>query len=338
MTQDEVKDVSNNPKFRDNLKNIITKSVNSVQFSNDSLYKIGYCEKNQLNGVLQYVFGKWIWGWHNTINTNYSCLYVIIKYINEIFNKKITYDDFINYKSETLLYFDECLTKSAQYLFTPYSPEFNEMIFATQFSWCYGKISEISTIYTLSKNETSPITYKLSFDRGERNDLFKSCDFYMITTGSTLSVQNKKVYNKEFIDLEGYYLWDFYIKKENMMLVNCMTIDNSEFIYLFKYNENKSGMILKNNKNKFRIHQSLLKKKMKKEGKDITNLMIKINQYCCNNHIKFYYDIENIATKNSIEELIDNGEKVIKFTLIDIHDENLFNMLSKFYEKLKITP
>ena len=89
ITQSQFTDIFNtNFQLRKSLKELINREIKLVDFTSTKHYR-------KENGSVEIFFrGVWEWSWMNSINTNYTCLFHIINFINEKENRKINLMDF----------------------------------------------------------------------------------------------------------------------------------------------------------------------------------------------------------------------------------------------------
>jgi hypothetical protein len=318
----------------------LSKIVKSVNFDEVNEYKYGLCDFNNEYGVLRFVFGIWEWSWMETINSNTSCIHLLIGDYNQNNEINITYSDFTNNPNETINLFFNHLEKEKQRIFTPKSDIFNNLKFATQYSWNAGKSSEVSTYYTINKNIDGIIKCDLDFRRGDKEDRSKGRDFLLVTNGITKRAQNKKVKNGLLaMDGDYWYFDKMFYHEELYKNVDVLFIDDDTYIYYFDNSNDRNlcGMYTGVGvNNKFRIHDSLKNKRMKKENEEVTNLLIELNKFTWEKNIEFFY-VKDDQEKNSIEFIEDNGKQVIKFAFNDIDDDKLYEKLSLFFNELKKT-
>jgi hypothetical protein len=318
----------------------LSKIVKSVNFDGFDEYKYGLCDFNNEYGVLRFVFGIWEWSWMETINSNTSCVHLLIQDYNQNNEINITYSDFINNSNVTISLFFDYLEKEKQRIFTPESDIFNRLKFATQYSWNSGKSSEVSTYYTINKNVDGVIKCDLDFRRGDKEDRSKGRDFLLITNGVTKRAQNKRVKNGLLaMDGDYWYFDKMYYHEEIYKNVDVLFIDDDTYIYYFDNSDDRNlcGMFTSPEfNNKFRIHDTLKNKRMKKENEEVTNLLIELNKFTWEKNIEFFY-VKDDQEKNSIGFVEDNGKQVIKFAFNNIDDDKLYEKLSSFFNELKET-
>ena len=318
----------------------LSKIVKSVNFDGVDEYKYGLCDFNNEYGVLRFVFGIWEWSWMETINSNTGCIHLLIEDYNQNNEINITYSDFINNSNKTINLFLNHLEKEKQRIFTPESNIFNKLKFTTQYSWNAGKASEVSTYYTINKNIDGVIKCDLDFRRGDKEDRSKGRDFLLITNDITKKAQNKRVKNGLLaMDGDYWYFDKMFYHEELYKNVDVLFIDDDTYIYYFDNSNDRNlcGMYTGSGcNNKFRIHDSLKKKRMKKENEEVTNLLIELNKFTWEKNIEFFY-VKDDQEKNSIGFVEDNGKQVIKFAFNDIDDDKLYEKLSSFFNELKKT-
>lgn len=321
------------------LTSMIDNHVQNSNYSNCKKYKRGICKETGKEGILMLLLGEWVWSWHNTIHTNYSCLLVIFNYISKNFEKKLQASDFEPYYiNSTIRYIDNCLTVCRDYLFASNSDELIEMQFITQETWIIGKISELSSVHTLKSNGI--ITeYNITYERGLDDDIKKGQDYYIkLASGMSGFAQEKRDKNL-FVQMDGqsYGFGDasYILKKYNPDNVSFIIFNNGSFIFPFRYDRSLMKKD-KDNNEKLIIDKSLMlsNKPMKNTFINISEILTQMNEYCSSKHIQFTF---KRGETNKIEDLMDEGERVIRVQLSDNDMENFDVTLSDFFEKVKTT-
>jgi hypothetical protein len=103
-------------------KDIINDVINLVIFDGTFYRRVNLGKKNWVEeNIFTDVIG-WIWSWMNTINTNYTCIYYIIEFLNELYpNDRITMDKLCdpNTENETLERIKTLMIIHKQEIFTP---------------------------------------------------------------------------------------------------------------------------------------------------------------------------------------------------------------------------
>lgn len=69
---------------------------------------------------------------------------------------------------------------------------------------------------------------------------------------------------------------------------------------------------------------------------DITSLLLGMTLFFYQNKITFNIEM-NENKENSITETIKDNDRIVTFMLNDVNDENLYKMLSDFYDNIKLT-
>jgi len=335
MTRNECITVSNTYALTDS----ITNAVLSVTFDSDANYKIETDPNNGKLGVLQLINGEWKWSWLNTINTNYTCLWHIIRYLNNTHSDQLSMNLFNSNRKKFVEIFKKNVNEESQILFTPGSDVFDDMQFVTQKTWNDGVVSTISTIYTLEAHQNIRTNrYEFQYHRGDIIDMKDGVDFKILTgaTDNGWGVQHKKTHSVRY-DSDGFYWFKFRFKETYRKNVDLIAINDQNYVYLFKVSkisyDPKCRFI--QSCDRFMVHKDLHQKTMKVENKEITNILFEINRYCCDNRIPFHFISESDSKMNLIEDIIDHGERIIKFTFVDRDDKNLLETLNEFFAKLK---
>lgn len=322
---------NSNYDLKDKFQSIIDRVIKTVDYTKTKTYKYEYFEENECDGVLFYIFDKWIWSWVNTINTNYSCLFLLIDYINNNFDKKITSMDFRSDRIDsTLDYFNECVEQDKDIIFRPGSEVFKGMFFATQNTWNRGIISVLSTIFTIKKNYN--INHiNLSYNRGDKSDMTKGVDLIINFGGEDKKTQHKS----SRIEFDGNYYYSKSFKYNEATYRNnldLISIESNKKIYLFRNSKDKISCGYSNGK--FFIHKDLIENEMSIENQEITNLLTELNKICFQKKIIFMFERGEDGL-NYFEDVDVNGNSAIRFFLNDIHDTNLSTMIQEQLDKLQ---
>lgn len=316
-----------NNKFRYNLKIIINNSIKNVDYSGCKHYR-----RNSEGNVFFLLFEKWIWAWLNSINTNYTCIFLIIEYICEKEKIVLTDLDFSSLKLEkTTNFIRENVEKHAQEIFTPGSDVFRKMFFATQKSWTKGCISTIITLNLISQK--FKIKCDLNFDRGVEDDMRKGIDFILNIDGETKSVQHKS----SFLNDEGEYftsnslIYNELIYRNNVDLIS---VQSKNEIYFFKNSKNHN--LIGNKNKKFFVYKTEIVAHMsvEKNGEELENLLVELNQLCFKENYIFMFERDN-SNENKISIREESGVKTIIFYLNDVEDKNLLSMVKDTISKLQ---
>lgn len=323
----------------DKLRYFFTTTINNtlknVDYSCDKMYKREYDPVNDDIGVLMRIptTETYIWSWINTINTNSSCIYHIVDFINQNSEIKLTYD--LYYKENELFkkVFTEKLDELKQIIFTRGSEIFVKMFFVTQNTWNLGLISIISSIYTIS--EHFKIVTTINYNRGNKEDRNKGCDLEIFLSDKWNRTQHKKIsylnYDKNLgIFTTKKFLYNERTYRNNLDLIS---IDDGECIYLFK-NSTDRNLCGTNENSEFFISEKLLIKKMTKEKLEIENLLLELNRICFNKRIIFSFN-KCESGENRFEEESVHGTQTLSFYLNDINDKSLLNKIKNQIDKLK---
>jgi len=319
---------NSNNRLREKLKESVDASIKAVDYDKHNRYCINPPNKNK--GVYFYTNDKWEWSWVNSINTNYSCLYLIIKHIITKYGKDIGYLDFEpNFLDSTLDYITSKIDEDKQTIFTPKSEVFRGMFFVAQRSWNYGLISEISAILTIKKHYEIGDT-NTNYKRGDLEDMNRGTDLKLFFEGDYKNTQHKSAklwengneYNsKKFIYNEKTY-------RNNVDLI---TVDSNKKIYLF-YNSKDTSMCGTKNGNFF-INKNLEIKQMEKEEQEFANLLTEINRICYEKKYIFNFE-KGESGDNYFVDTTKDSIRGINFYLNDINDTNLINIVKEQITKL----
>jgi hypothetical protein len=315
-----------NKKIQTSLMESVNSSVKTVDYKNNNRYR--YDSEN--GGVFFYNNNKWEWSWVNSINTNYSCLYLILKHIVSKYGKDIGYLDFEpNYIDETLGYLRVKIEEDKQTIFTPKSTVFRDMFFTTQKTWNKGLISEISALLTLKKHyEIGDV--EVNYKRGDSDDMKKGTDLKLFFEGGYKNTQHKSANlfenTNEYVSTQFLYNEKTY--RENLDLI---TIDYNNIIYLF-YNSKDTSMCGTKN-GKFFINKNLEKKQMVKEEQEFADLLTEMNKICFEKRYIFNFE-KGDAGINYFEDTTKDSIREINFYLNDINDTNLINIVKEQITKL----
>lgn len=326
MLSDQFYEIWKIKDIRYRLTRVIDYVLPMVIFSTTSKYKlIG-------EHVYDSIFGKDRWSWMNSINTNYSAIYQLIEEINNTSVKKILYHDFINNKDETIEYFKTKLLENKQEYFNPGSKVFKKMFFICQKSWNHGIISILSGIYTISKN-FDVNDMNLSYCRGEKEDMNNGCDLLLSINGINNKTQHKvaNLYDNGDFFVSTNFLYNELTYRNKVDLIS---IDTGEKIYLF-HNSTEKHLCGMNDMGNFMIYKSLqIKTPMSKENKELTDLLLKLNQVCASKNIIFEFE-KGESGKNYFEDVVSDNIRTVRFFLNDIEDKKLIDKISNQLEILK---
>lgn len=331
MIFEQFKEIYNqNRNVREKLHNSINHVLDNVDFSNSKFYKIDYNPDIKKNGVYVNLFGKYKWSWMNSINTNYSCLYILIDDINHVEKRKILGPDLLNNTDETIDYFTEVLLKNKQLYFTPGHPVFKKMFFMTQYTWNIGLISVLSGLITISKHFDIDV-YDIEFHRGTKEDMGRGCDLKIYLDGRKHNTQHKIA---NLYDKGGYFISTNFIYNENTYRdLDLISIESKGKIYLFSNSKDKNlcGIDTRSN---FKIYKTLLIKVMHKEKEEVSDLLIELTRLCGKKEIIFEFEKGN-GKENYFEDKTKDRMKTLRFFLNNLEDENLADKIKNQIEKLK---
>lgn len=334
MTHDTFKNIWNsNYELQRSMKNSVNDTIKTVNFDSVPNYRYGKLTQDGMDGVIFNIFDSEIWGWPNTINTNYSCHYEIIQFINEIdHNNKFNDIDFSNIRlNNTLIRYKELIEKHKQIIFTPGSKVFKNMFFITQKTWGIGIISSILGLKELSKKYN--IEYNLEYKRGDDEDMKRGIDFKMTFGNSGLkNVQHKsaKIWEEGEFYVSKVFLYNEYTYRNNVDLIS---IQSGKTLYIFSNSTNKNLCGTRSD-GKFFISETLKLDEMEIKEELLEQLLTKINLLCFEKqHIFFFERSEDENNKFEIDEM--KGIKTLRLYINNIEDPNLTKMLEDVIEKIR---
>jgi hypothetical protein len=338
MDYTAVNKLMNNRTLRSEIIINLTNIVKSINFKENDEYKFDLCHYNNEYGVLQMVFGQWVWSWMMAINSNNSCIKTLINDYNSNSGNKLTLHSFENDWKGSIKGLMGYLESNKDIIFNPSSRIFNSMKYDSQYSWNMGKISEFSTRYTIKQNYPNVKNIDIDYRRGLKEDRSGGKDFELEYDNKIRSCQNKYSSNS-LIAMDGDY-WYFkkiYYNNETYRNVDDLFIDDSFHVYHFQNSNNTELCGMFNSQqfgNVFRIIDNLKIKRMKKENQDITDLLIELNKYTHEKQIEFHF-IKDENSENILSLVKENGVDKVKFILNDFDDEELPTKISNFIEELK---
>jgi hypothetical protein len=348
------KDKTFHKKFKEGINKIIEKTDYSEY---DKLYKL--ITKKDKNGnehtgvAFLYKF-IWIWCWINSINTNYSCVRILINRVNKlIFTKNgkgllgrfeyFTYEKFM--RSTTMISetddFLRILDSYRQDIFSPKNSKkedsiFNEMKYATMFSWFKGKLHEITLINNLSCYFDDVNQIYFSFERGDFNDMLSGEDliFSRISKNkNTTQIKGDTV----ILETDDYLIFGNSKYYESYRNVDYFCVVTSDNIYFCNNSKNSSliGNMFHNELNGtyLTIHKSLLIKNKKEINMSITTVMENLLILSANNKIDFNM-VYNPEIKENKIELIEGDEPFILISYNDIEDKDFDKKVINFQSEL----
>lgn len=326
MLEDQFRDIWKKRDIRRKIMGVIDFVLPMVVFSPPSKYKM-------IDGkVHDSIFGEDRWSWMNSINTNYSSIYQLIEEINRTSVKRITYNDFINNTDETIEYLKTKLLENKQEYFNPGSIVFRKMFFICQKTWNHGIISILSGIYTISKN-LSVEGMNLDYRRGSEDDMKNGCDLKLYFDGRINNTQHKvaNLYDKGTHFISTNFIYNEFTYRDNVDLIS---IDTGQKIHLFQ-NSRQRNLCGMNDRGDFVIYKTLqILPPMYKENKELTDLLLKLNQICATKNIIFEFE-KGESGKNYFEDVVSNNMRTIRFFLNDIEDEKLIEKINNQLELLK---
>lgn len=330
MLLDQFKDLyTTNRLNQKSFQQIIDRVLFKVDYSDKNRYKRDK-NKNGRIGVFNKFHDDWSWSWINTINTNYTCLYLIIDFLNEKYHKKITKDWFVKNPDECFTYLEEKIYDNKEIIFKPGSKIFKKMFFATQKIWNDGLISSISSFITIAKYYN--IKCDITYHRGEENDMMKGTDLLIDMDGKSFRCQHKLC---DLVLRDDYYVSKRFIYNEQTYRNNLdlISVENDNKIYLFNNSTIKELCFTDDNYG-FTIHKNLLVKVMEKENTDIMNLLREINVICGRKNVIFSIE-KNETENNYFEEVVVGNQNSLRFFFNNFNDRNLQNILIDQLNKLK---
>lgn len=326
MLEDQFREIWRKRDIRYKIKSVIDYVLPNVDFSLTTKYKL-------VDGnIYDSIFGEYRWSWMNSINTNYSSIYQLIEEINRTSVRRILYDDFINNTDETVEFFKTTLLEKKQEYFTPGSKVFKKMFFITQSTWNHGIISIISGVYTISKNFDIE-SMNLDYNRGSEEDMNNGCDLLLYFDGKKNKTQHKvaKLYDRGTHFVSTNFIYNELSYRNSLDLIS---IDTGDKIYLFK-NSNQKHLCGMNERGDFIIYKTLLiSPPMYKENKDLTDLLLRLNQVCGSKDIIFEFE-KNESGKNYFEDVVTDKIRTIRLFLNDLEDKDLINKIKTQIENLQ---
>lgn len=328
MIRDQFVEIYNKKKLvRDLLKNTLNEVLPTVDFSNTAKYRY-----NKIKGGIEInLSGCWVWSWMNTLNTNYSCLYLLIDEINRIEPKKILGDYLENNTEITIEYFKSCLIKHKQVFFTRGSNIFRDMFFITQMTWNKGLISVISGLITFSKHFEIE-NFNVDYKRGQIDDMTKGCDLEIFFDGRKNKCQHKisKLYDKGGFFISNNFIYSEEIYRKHVDLIS---IESDEKIYLF-HNSKDKNLCGTDERGNFKIYKSILiHPPMYKENQEVTKFLTMLNQHCFTKKIIFEFEKGDVL-ENYFEDVTNNNVRIIKLFLNNFYDDNLVEKIKNQIDKL----
>lgn len=304
---------------------IINQEILLCDFSNSTYYKIDYNEDLKKWGVYEKLFDDFEWSWMNAINTNYSCIYLIINELYEIGNRFLVEDNFIGENlKETLNYIKEMLSIHRNYIFTSGSKIFTRLFFTSQLTWNFGKVSEMTSLFEYQKHyQTKDI--KINLKRGLKEDLNGS-DFKIFLNGEFQNVQHKST---AIFERGDYYVCPKLIYNKNTYLkINLISVDYKKNIYLFR-NSNDNNLCGVNERGEFYIHENLKIDIMEKQTERTSSLLFDLNRVCTEKKIIFQFDNDGSSSDNYFEETLDIQPRKIKLFINDFESDKLNELLEE---------
>lgn len=320
-----------NKELRDCFLNTINKELLLVDFTKRKKhYKIDFNNDLKLQGVYSKVLNDWEWSWMNTLNNNYSSLFLITKEIYNLEKKQLNLNDFSSKSlNETLKFLSDSIKKYKQHLFCD-GDIFKEMFFMTQKTWNHGIISTISTIVSLGKKyPTSNV--KISFKRGLKEDMSGGCDFKIKMNGELKKVQHKST---SIFEGEKFYRSKGFIYNENTYRnnIDVLSIEYKDKVYIFNNSKYVCDCYMGND-GYFYIKKTELIEIMDKEFSKTSELLQNINKLCFNKKIIFEFQNDG-GTENYFEDKLNEKPKSLRLFINDYENENLNKILETKIEEL----
>lgn len=304
-----------NSRFKNTYKNIIDTVIKSVVFDGIN-YKYGYCVENELYGVLEYYRGKWRWSWMNTINTNYSCLDIIVNGINKIVRVNKNTDSYFKFNGTFEENMDElnklriAIVRYQNTIFieNPVNPEiFNKMKFKTQETWYKGLISVIFFLENINNYFDGNITFKLDYSRGNKDDMGNSIDIEINVNGKIYKSQHKTDYkydSSEGFDFYGGLIYDDKYRELDLLTISHFKENQINVYYSCKTSEDGGNFDNFLNQTKFKIkHNLMINQKMGTENTNILSTKLyELVIICCDKHINFDMGIDDSKINKIIHD------------------------------------
>lgn len=316
-------------KCRDYYQHFMTKLILTLDFSHTKKYKIGLCEKNGFLGVLvDYESnGKWEWCWMNTLNTHYTGLFLMIKFLSEKKGKTFSYIDFSSMRIEkTLNILFDLITKHKQEILTPGSQVFEDLFFATQHTWNLGLISNMGSLRYIDEFY-SIVPNSVDYNRGNIDD-FCGVDYLVEDQeGKKLKVQHKKTNVKEH---NTHLIVSIYYNDKNYDKLDLFTFEHDGHVFIVKNDKDFFHI----NDGKVTFNKVLLLHKIKKMEEDsFCDILKLINVKCCG-EMKFAFSITKDDEIENNTYSIDRDKKILIITINDQNDPNLLPMLKEILYEL----
>jgi hypothetical protein len=329
LTHEQFQSSYRKKKLKGPFQNIFDKTLITVDFSDVTCLRHNIDNENR--GIYHFKNGKWEWAAANTFNTNYSCIFLVIDYINNNKEKKITVSDFDDDNIvDTLNYFESVLSGDKQTIFCPGSEIYDEMFFTSQRTWNKGIISTISLMLTFIEHYGEQ-EHKDTYKRGIIDDLC-GIDMVLNIFGKKFRNQHKKT---DISWDSNYYYSDGFLYNELTYRKNLdsLTIQQGTQIYFLK--NSKSHELIKLENGTLKIHKNLLIKIMDIENSVVTGFLTTINEICYNEKIAFSFEIDE--TKKNTYEISSDGKNVILY-LNNYGDEKLVTKLRELIKELQQLP
>lgn len=344
-----------NTEFGYKFQTIIDNILSDFNLHNTNIkYKRGpnLDSKEKLEGVLYFFRGKWVWSWMNTINTNYSCLEVLVKFCNKFAKRdgKDTneYFKFNGTDEENLEELDRFGTALKYYqmdLFYPNNDKksaFVQMKFQTQRTWYRGLISQLYNLENINCFFPGECKFKLDYRRGNEEDMKNGIDVKIYIDGVLYTLQHKKdsLSNSD----EKYDWFNSVIYKEKLYRgLDLFSVGDNTNNKIYIYKNGKTwddcGMQGTFPKKNFRIKKSLkIEQIVGTELKnDVSKNLDELLTYCCSKYITLDIDTDEDVIGNKLEYSEDD-EPSLYIIYNDIHDGEVFCeaikiMLDKLKEK-----
>lgn len=341
-----------NSDFGYKFQNIIDEILSDFNsYNTDENYKRGVNElsEKKLTGILILYKSVWIWSWMNTINTNYSCLEILVKCINKLAKRDgkntSNYFKFNGTNEENLIELDRFKIALEYYkleLFIPNNDKdsaFNQMRFMTQLTWYLGLISQIYFLENINCFFNGKCVFNLDYQRGNEEDMKKGIDIKINIDGNINTLQHKKDSLNNSDEIYDYFNSVIYKEKlyRSLDLFSIGDYKNNK-IYVYKNSTNwmDCGMIGSYPKKNFRIKKELkIEQLMNTELKNKLSLCLdELLKFCCNNHINFHMSVESDVIGNKIE-YSEDIEPNVHIIYNDIHDEEFSTEVTKMLVYLK---
>jgi hypothetical protein len=282
-----------------------------------------------INNKIGYINEEGQWDPFNRINTHPN----VTKYLYEqcIRNNPNMFIEFENPK-----YYKDNVKKMWEYLDNNFDIFFTKKITTEHYieihkrlkkSWINGIITSIAVILSLRSAFGEISDIKFTYEYGNKDDM----DGFDLTFNDNKSIQIKS----------GHYLnlRDKFLVRGSQNNLE-YTTNYYGYADVNSKQEKTEVIIFENVRSKFEPEPHLNEIYMpsdlviyyKTQSMETPQLLKLIYETCSDNHISFTFITALDGLKeNKIEDVINDGERIIKIALVNLEDENLPTMLSTFY-------